>query len=95
MCCTSLSNGRDTTMDVLICTAKEQNEWRDALAECLPEARVHVGFDAPACDYAVVWRPPAQVFEQQRHLKALRQPGLALHAVARRALATFYSSASQ
>jgi glyoxylate/hydroxypyruvate reductase A len=58
-------------MDVLICTAKEQNEWRDALAERLPEARVHAGLDAPACDYAVVWRPPAQLFEQQRHLKAL------------------------
>jgi glyoxylate/hydroxypyruvate reductase A len=58
-------------MDVLICTAKEQNEWRDALAECLPEARVHVGLDAPVCDYAVVWRPPAQLFEQQRQLKAL------------------------
>jgi glyoxylate/hydroxypyruvate reductase A len=58
-------------MDVLICTAKEQDEWRDALAGCLPEARVHVGLDAPTCDYAVVWRPPAQLFEQQRHLKAL------------------------
>jgi glyoxylate/hydroxypyruvate reductase len=61
----------ELAMDVLICTAKEQDEWRDALAACLPEARVHVGLDAPACDYAVVWRPPAQLFEQQRHLKAL------------------------
>lgn len=58
-------------MDVLICTAKEQDEWRDALAGCLPEARVHAGLDAPACDYAVVWRPPARLFEQQRRLKAL------------------------
>jgi glyoxylate/hydroxypyruvate reductase A len=67
----SLPHGSDTTMDVLICTAKEQDEWRDALAACLPEARVHAGPDAPACDYAVVWRPPAELFEQQRHLKAL------------------------
>ena len=28
-------------MDVLICTAKEQDDWRDALAACLPEA--HIG----------------------------------------------------
>jgi glyoxylate/hydroxypyruvate reductase len=58
-------------MDVLICTAKEQDEWRDALAACLPEARVHAGLDAPACDYAVVWKPPAALFEKQRRLKAL------------------------
>ncbi len=58
-------------MDVLICTAKEQDEWRQALADCLPEARVHAGLDAPACDYAVVWKPPAQLFEKQGQLKAL------------------------
>jgi len=58
-------------MDVLICTAKHQDEWRDALSACLPEARVHAGPDAPACDYAVVWQPPADLFERQRRLKAL------------------------
>lgn len=58
-------------MDVLICTAKEQDEWRDALAACLPEARVHAGPDAPACDYAVVWKPPAALFAKQPRLKAL------------------------
>lgn len=58
-------------MDVLICTAKHQDEWRAALAACLPEARVHASPDAPACDYAVVWQPPAELFERQRRLKAL------------------------
>ena len=58
-------------MDVLICTAKQQDEWRAALAACLPMARVHAGPDAPACDYAVVWQPPAELFERQRRLKAL------------------------
>jgi glyoxylate/hydroxypyruvate reductase A len=58
-------------MDVLVCTAKEQDEWRQALAACLPEACVHAGLDAPACDYAVVWKPPAQLFARQRRLKAL------------------------
>lgn len=58
-------------MDVLICTAKEQEEWRDALAACLPEARVHAGLDAPECDYAVVWKPPSAMFAQQPRLKAL------------------------
>jgi glyoxylate/hydroxypyruvate reductase A len=58
-------------MDVLICTAKEQDAWCDAMRVCLPEARVHAGLDAERCDYAVVWKPPAELFERQRHLKAL------------------------
>lgn len=59
------------SMDVLICTSKHQDEWRTALAACLPEAHVHAGSDAPRCDYAVVWQPPAGLFERQHRLKAL------------------------
>jgi glyoxylate/hydroxypyruvate reductase A len=58
-------------MDVLICSAKDDEAWRDALRGCLPEARIHVGPDAPACDYAVVWKPPADLFERQCRLRAL------------------------
>ena len=58
-------------MDVVVCTARQQDEWQAALAACLPEARVHAGVDAPACDYGVVWQPPAELFQQQRRLKAL------------------------
>ena len=60
-----------TAMDVVVCTAKEQDEWREALAECLPGARVHAGVDAPECDYAVVWKPPSALFAKQPRLKAL------------------------
>lgn len=58
-------------MDVLICIGKQGEEWRTALEACLPEARLHVGPDSPACDYAVVWHPPAGLWERQRRLKAL------------------------
>lgn len=58
-------------MEVLVCTAKQQDEWRDAMRACLPDARVHTGPDAPACDYAVVWQPPARLMERQRRLKAV------------------------
>ena len=58
-------------MDVVICTAKQQEEWRTALTACLPEARVHVGPESPVGDYAVVWQPPASLFERQHRLKAL------------------------
>ena len=58
-------------LEILICTAKDQDDWRDALAACLPDARVHVGLDAPLCDYAVVWNPPPELFASQHGLKAL------------------------
>ena len=59
-------------MDVLICTAKAQEDWRDALAACLPEARVHVWPDAPDCDYVIVSsKPPLAMFASQPRLKAM------------------------
>lgn len=58
-------------MDVLICIAKQQDEWCAAMRQCLPEARVHAWHDAPPCDYAVVWQPPAELFSAQPALKAL------------------------
>jgi glyoxylate/hydroxypyruvate reductase A len=64
-------NNRNGHLRIVVCTAKEQAEWRDALASCLPDAAVHVGADAPPCDYAVVWKPPAALFEAQTGLKAI------------------------
>lgn len=58
-------------MDVLVCTAKEQREWREALAVCLPEARIHTGDEAPPCDYAVLWKPPEGLFARQPRLRAM------------------------
>lgn len=58
-------------MDVLICIAKQQDDWRAAMSQCLPEARVHAWPDAPPCDYAVVWQPPPELFSSQRTLRAL------------------------
>lgn len=62
---------RSAHIDILVCTAKDQSAWRDALQFRLPAARVHVGADAPACDYAVLWKPPAAVFATQPRLKAM------------------------
>lgn len=57
--------------DVLVCTAKDQDDWRRALAALLPEATVHAGPGAPPCDYALVWKPPPELFAVQTRLKAL------------------------
>lgn len=59
------------SLKVLVCTAKEQQAWLEALSGCLPEARVYAGLDSPECDYAVIWKPPPELFRQQSHLKAL------------------------
>jgi glyoxylate/hydroxypyruvate reductase A len=58
-------------MDILIATAKDREAWRDGLAARLPQARVHIGADAPPCDYAVLWRPPTDVFTRHPRLKAM------------------------
>lgn len=58
-------------MDVLICVAKQQDEWCTAMAQCLPEARVRAWPDSHPCDYAVVWQPPRELFSGQRTLKAV------------------------
>lgn len=58
-------------MDVLVCTSKDQIAWRDALAARLPTARVHAGAEAPPCDYAVLWKPPGDLFARQPRLKAM------------------------
>lgn len=68
-------------MDVLIATAKDMLAWRDTLAAQLPEARVHAGPDAPACDYAVLWKPAPALFERQTRLKAMFSLGAGVDAL--------------
>lgn len=57
--------------------------WREALERALPEARVHdwAAGGAPACDYAVCWRPPAAFFAGQDRLKAILNIGAGADAV--------------
>ncbi|WP_166268835.1 2-hydroxyacid dehydrogenase [Marinobacter caseinilyticus] len=48
--------------------------WTQPIQALLPEAEVHVwDADAPACDadYAIVWQPPAALFEKEHNLKAV------------------------
>jgi glyoxylate/hydroxypyruvate reductase len=47
-------------------------EWRAALAAALPEATIAVWPDAPpAPDYALVWKPPAELFERSHPARAI------------------------
>ena len=50
----------------------EGNAWHAALASALPDAAISVWPDAPAApDYALVWRPPAELFARARPVKAI------------------------
>lgn len=48
--------------------------WTQPIQQLLPEAEVHVWDpEGPAvnADYAIVWQPPAALFERERNLKAV------------------------
>jgi glyoxylate/hydroxypyruvate reductase A len=50
----------------------EGEAWRTALSTALPEAAIAVWPDAPAePDYALVWKPPAELFVRARPAKAI------------------------
>lgn len=54
------------------CTGTEPEPWLAGLRAALPQARVELwqGGASPA-DYAVVWAPPQQFFDEQPQLKAV------------------------
>ena len=57
-------------------------EWRAALAVALPEANVATWPAAPAVvDYALVWRPPAELFERVRPGRAIFNLGAGVEAL--------------
>jgi len=50
----------------------EGDAWRAALARALPEATIAMWPDAPSkTDYALVWKPPAELFARVRPAKAI------------------------
>ncbi|TVQ36504.1 MAG: glyoxylate/hydroxypyruvate reductase A [Spirochaetaceae bacterium] len=58
-------------MHLLLHTTEQPEQWVAALQKELPQARIHRASDAPQCDYALVWQPPAGLFGGQPALKAV------------------------
>jgi glyoxylate/hydroxypyruvate reductase A len=57
-------------------------EWRAALAAALPEAMIGVWPDGPRePDYALVWKPPAELFTRVRPAKAIFNLGAGVEAL--------------
>ena len=57
-------------------------EWRAALAAALPDARIAV-WPEPCAepDYALVWKPPTELFAQYRSIKAVFNLGAGVEAL--------------
>ncbi len=68
-------------MDLLLHAKSDDDAWRAALSRHLPEARVHNHPTTVATDYALVWRPPPEVFAGQRRLKAVFNIGAGVDAL--------------
>lgn len=61
---------------VLHFPGKAGDEWLAAFARTLPDAAVHRWPDAPAeADFAVVWRPPVELFDRVRIRRAVMNLG--------------------
>ncbi|MDX9957404.1 MAG: glyoxylate/hydroxypyruvate reductase A [Spirochaetia bacterium] len=69
-------------MDILLYSPEDQDDLASGLAQALPEATIHVWREPastgasgevalPPCDYAVLWAPPASLFDNQDRLKAI------------------------
>ena len=70
-------------MRILLQTPGSDTEvWRAALAAVLPQARIMVWPDVPADpDYALVWRPPSELFATVKAPKAIFNLGAGVDAL--------------
>ena len=64
------------------CTDTAPEPWLQGLQAALPDAEVTLwSAGAPAADYAVVWAPPQQFFDEQQQLKAVFNIGAGVDAL--------------
>ena len=75
-------------MRIIFCAATDPQPWLEALRQEFPQAQLaawHSG--APPADYAVVWAPPQQFFDEQTQLKAVFNMGAGVDALLKRDIA--------
>jgi glyoxylate/hydroxypyruvate reductase A len=69
-------------MRLLLATAAHAQAWQQAFCAALPEAELHVWPDAPAAvDYALVWKPPPELFERVHVRRAIVNLGAGVDAL--------------
>ncbi|MBE0475457.1 MAG: glyoxylate/hydroxypyruvate reductase A, partial [Rhodoferax sp.] len=64
------------------CTGTEPEPWLAGLRAALPQAQVELWQPGAApADYAVVWQPPQQFFDEQAQLKGIFNIGAGVDAL--------------
>jgi glyoxylate/hydroxypyruvate reductase A len=73
----------DKPLRIVYCSADADTQpWLDALRAALPKAQVDAWTPGAAqADYAVVWKPPQQLLDEQPQLKALFNAGAGVDAI--------------
>ena len=72
-------------MRISFCAQTDSAPWLAALRQHLPEAQMEVWHGGAArADYAMVWAPPQQFFDEQTALKALFNMGAGVDALLQR-----------
>ena len=75
------------TMKILFVAADPKPErWTSLIQQRLPDAEIQVWQpDNPSCaaDYAIVWHPPATLFDKEPQLKAVFNLGAGVDALVR------------
>ena len=75
-------------MRIIFCAATDPQPWLEALRQEFPQAQLAVWHSgAPPADYAVVWAPPQQFFDEQTQLKAVFNMGAGVDALLKRDIA--------
>ena len=75
-------------MRIIFCAATDPQPWLEALRQEFPQAQLTVWHSgAPPADYAVVWAPPQQFFDEQTQLKAVFNMGAGVDALLKRDIA--------
>ncbi|AQU84217.1 MULTISPECIES: 2-hydroxyacid dehydrogenase [unclassified Halomonas] len=69
---------------LFVAKAPKPERWTNLIQACLPDAEIRVWDpDMPVwhADYAIVWQPPAALFEKERGLKAIFNLGAGIDAL--------------
>jgi len=73
---------------ISFCARTDPQPWFDALRQEFPKAQLQAwSSGAPPADYAIVWAPPQQFFDEQTQLKALFNMGAGVDALLKRDIA--------
>jgi len=73
---------------ISFCARTDPQPWFDALRHEFPKAQLQAwSSGAPPADYAIVWAPPQQFFDEQTQLKALFNMGAGVDALLKRDIA--------